>query len=336
MMIELLVWSSVVLAVVGSSFVGALVARRIFLARLERAQVALEQRLRPVALALAAGEAPERSSLNAADGEAVARLLKRYARSLDGNARSHIAGFFESGSRLEPALEALRARAPWRRATAAFALGDMGSSRATPALLTALDDASREVRSAAARSLGRLGAVEAVEPLVLSLAEGRIPHAVAGHALLTIGPTALPPLRLLEERADAEVRTAAVELVGLLGEASDGGLLRKRLRDSSAEVRVRAAIALGRLGAAEAAAGLRDALQDRIPSVRAAAATALGLVGDRAAVPALLHAARQERFDAAQAAAVALARIDPKSLAAAAADAPHLLEARDLVAAAAL
>jgi HEAT repeats len=333
--IQLFTWGSLVFAAAAVLFVAVLAIRRVQLARGERRRAAAETRLRPVALDLLAGEGGDIEPLGQEEVEVLAGLLGRYSRQLSGTATAQVAAFFERGGGLERELGTLRSRRAWRRATAAYALGDMGSDAAVPALVAALADPKREVRSAAARSLGRLGAVEAVEPLVYALVGTGIPRAVAGQALLAIGAAALPSLRSLEARAEAEVRAFAVELVGLLGDASDGPLLIERLRDSSAEVRAKAARALGRLGAEEAAAELRAALVDRIPFVRTAAAFALGMIDDREAVDALLEQARGEHFDLARSAAQAVARIDPERVSAAAQTAhagTHVLEAADLLA----
>ena len=270
------------------------------------------------------------------DHEAVvlAALVGRFGRNVRGKSSAHVASFFERQGELYRQLSALERGSAWQRAAAAFALGDIGSRRAVPALRSALDDPKPEVRNAAARSLARLGEPTAVEPLVEAVAQSRIPRSVGGQALFVIGKPALPALRGLATAADAEARAVAVELVGLLGDASDGRLLVERLRDTSAEVRAKAAHALGRLGAEEGAAELRARLADRIPYVRTAVARALGAVGDREAVPDLVRVAQQDSFDPARAAAHAVSRLDPAALRKAAArpDAgPHLHEAADLL-----
>jgi HEAT repeat protein len=210
----------------------------------------------------------------------------------------------------------------------------MASPRAIPALLAALDDREAAVRSASARSLGRLAAVDAVKPLVHAFSAGRLPRAVAGQALLAIGPPALPALRDLLDADEADAREFAVELVGLLGDATDSRLVLQCLRDSSGEVRAKAARALGRLGAEEAATALAETLGDRIPFVRVSAAHALAAVGDPAAAPRLLALARKDQFDPARAAAAAAARLDPAAVLRAAGDesaGPHVREAADLL-----
>jgi HEAT repeat protein len=276
---------------------------------------------------------PPASSLR--DAAIFAELLGRFSRKLKGDARARIATFFELAGDVGRELDRLTDRRAWRRAQAAYLLGDMDSSTAVPGLLGALDDPRRDVRAAAARSLGRLGAASAVEPLVESLVGRRVPWAAAGQALLEIGAQAVPQLRALVLHPEAEVRARATELIGLVGAAGEADLLIGRLHDASAEVRANAARSLGRLGAEEAEAEVRAALDDRISFVRSAAAFALGQIGDQGSVEALLRVARVDTFESARAAARALARIAPAELAEAARDpnaGAHLCEATDLAA----
>jgi hypothetical protein len=329
---QLFEWSSVALAVASATFVGVLVFRRIHLQRLDLHRHAAEARLEPLALALADGD--EVPAVDARDAAVLAGMLSRYARQLSGDARVALARYFEQSGGVEREVAALRDRRGWRRATAASLLGDMGSERASAALLDSLGDDSRDVRTAAARSLGRLGAPAAADALVRAFVNADVAHGAAGDALLALGPAALPALRALTGAEDPALREAAVELLGLLGEPADSPVLVARLRDSAAEVRASAARALGRLAAEDAAAAVRDALSDRIPFVRAAAARALGEIGGRDAAADLLAVARSDHHDAAQAASRALARVDPELLAAAARDGagPHIVEAADRLA----
>jgi HEAT repeats len=333
--LSVVAWSALALTALSVAFVLLLALRRFALAKEARRHVAAEQRLEPLALALASGERVELAGLGVDDAEVVAGLLGRYVRQLRGQARVDIAGFFEQRGFVEREIGKLRSRRIWKRARAAHLLGDMGSPRAAGPLLAALEDPKREVRAAAARSLGTLQCVEAVEPLVDALVSGRIPRAVAGQALLTIGSDSRDRLRGLVPHADPDVRAVAVELLGLVGAASDAPLVATHLRDSAAEVRAKAARALGRLGAEDEAANLRQTLDDRIPFVRATAAIALGMVADRKAGPALLEQARKDQFDPAHAAAYALAGVDPALLWDAArrlGQGPHVAEAADVTA----
>jgi HEAT repeat protein len=316
--------------------VGLLVLRRSLLNRAMHRRSELTARLRPPAIAFVSSAADTDTPVYRGREAAVfAELLAVYARALRGRARERIAVYFEASGGVDHELAALASRRAWRRAAAAFTLGDMCSQRAVPALLEALDDRARDVRMAAARSLGRLGAVDAAEPLIASTLDGRLPRDVAGLTLFDLGPTAVP--RLLELSSDVEpaMRAGAIELIGLLGGAGDAPPLIERLRDPSAAVRAAGADALGGLGAGEARDALVRALDDRSPPVRAAAARALGRTGGRQAVEALIRIARSDRFEPAQAAAEALARIDPRRLLEAAAEpdaGPHLHEAADMVA----
>jgi hypothetical protein len=333
----LITWLTVcagALAAAGWIAVSTLAVRRLLVARADNRRLQLEGRLRPFVLSLLEGD---KVNLNALGDDEIAvflALVGRFGRNLRGRSRTRLATFFEREGEVHRQLSLLESSRDWRRAAAAFALGDMASSWSGPALRAALEDPEREVRSAAARSLGRLGDPGAVEPLVRAVGEGRIPRSVGGQALLAIGEPALPPLRALLSAPDAAARVLAVDLVGFLGDASDGARLTERLHDSSAEVRARAARALGRVGAEQGVVQLRARLADRVPFVRVAVAHALGAVGDTGAVPDLMRVAKTDSFDPARAAAAAASRLDAAEVRRAAAmpDAgQHLREAVDLL-----
>jgi HEAT repeat protein len=312
-----------------------LVIRRSFLARGAGRREALVARLRPTALALVEGDATQPvPDFQGMEAEVFASLLGGYARLLSGEARERIAAYFEASGGVDEQLRRLRSRRAWKRASAAFTLGDMCSLRAAPSLIRALDDQARDVRMAVTRSLGRLGALDAIEPLISASLAGRVPRAVTGLALLDLGPTAVPRLLELTESPEPAVRAGAVELVGLLGNAGDARPVLDRLRDPAATVRTASADALGRLGAGEARDALVRTLDDRMPAVRTAAARALGQTGGRRAADALVAVARGDVFEPARAAAEALARIDRSLLLQVAAEpdaGPHLREAADLL-----
>lgn len=333
-MLEALGIAALTLAAFSSVFLVALVIRRTSIGREERLQREAEIRLRPLALDIVGGEDADVSGLGTEELAILAEVIGRLSRNLSGDARRRIAVYFSGTKAFAVELQALRDRRTWRRATAAYRLGDMACSEAVPRLIRTLSDRDSDVRAASARSLGRLQAHEATEPLVLSLVAGIVPRAIAFRAILDIGAAALPALHRLARADDADVRGGAIELIGWLGDASDAELLVGAMSDSAAEVRARAAGALGRLAEDEGATALTDALDDRIYFVRLHAARALGLVGERDAVPRLLRQAREDRFEAARAAAQAVATIDPDALLAAAelpGAGPHLHEAADLL-----
>jgi HEAT repeat protein len=328
------------LVIVGLAFLAAallllvlLAIRRTVLARRDRRYAEAERRVRPLAIALVEGQGGEQPTLSPGDQAVLADVLRRYSRKLTGEADARIAAYFGGKPAVHAAVRDLGRRRMWRRAAAAYRLGDMANPEVAAALLTALDDRRRPVRAAAARSLGRLGIVDAALPLVEALVSGRVPNGVAGQALVELGPTAVPELRRIAEHQDPQVRAAAIILIGLVGDSRATELAVRALEDPSADVRRAAAETLGRIGGPSAEVPLRAALADRLHFVRAAAATALGALRSSAAVPQLLEMARTDRFRPARAAAQAVARTAPRQLTIAAAEpgaGPHLHEAGDL------
>jgi hypothetical protein len=312
-----------------------LVARRTYLKTRDRHRRDLEDGLKPIALELVhSGQTPP-DDLSVEQKEALADLLGRYARAIQGATHQRIVEYFAREGTIDSELSILAsARAGWRRATAAFRLGDIGNDSAIRGLTHALHDPHREVRIAAARSLGHLRAPDAPAELVTAAVDGRVPVALVGWALLQIGSPVVEQMRVLVLSSDPGQRAAAMQMIGLLGGPRDAVAAESHLHDSAAPVRAQAARALGRLGSERNLPGLTEALEDRIPAVREAAAKALGQLRDRRSLRALAEHAANDDFQVARAAAQAMTRIDPAAAAEAgrAMDAVHLLEATDLAA----
>ena len=332
-MVRALVIIAIVLLAVAVLLLLFLVVRRATLAVRERRLAEAEGRVRPLALALVEGDDTALPELSVDDQAVLAQVLGRYSRKLSGEADTRIAAYFKDSPALKSALGDIHSRRAWRRAAAAYRLGDMGCDEAVPALLSALEDRSREVRAAAARSLGRLGVADATLPIIEQLVSRRLPHVVAGEALLEVGTGVVPELRSISTHDEPEIRATAVTLLGLVGDSHDSPVVEEALHDPSAAVRAAAAEALGRIGTSSAESELRGTLDDRAHFVRAFAATSLGVIDSRAALPSLVEMARADRFRPARAAAQAVARIDPDRLRAAAAEpgaGAHLHESADL------
>jgi hypothetical protein len=115
--VDALAIGSVALVDASAAPLAVLVLRRFALARAERRRAGAEERLRPFA--------PD-------DALAFAGLLARYARRLRGGSAERIAGYFERHGFVAREVAALADRRSWRRATAAYALGDMFASSAVP------------------------------------------------------------------------------------------------------------------------------------------------------------------------------------------------------------
>lgn len=323
---------SLALTLTCGMLVAVLFSRRVTLAR--RDHRSAEQRLTPLAL-LVTFEDAETPALDSRDAAILAALLSHFSARLQGDARERISEYLVLHGHVCAEVEKLSDPRPWYRASAAYVLGDMGSVTATTGLLRALQDPSRDVRAAAARSLGQLRDPQSVQPLVCALVAHTVPRRVIGQALLTVGPGAAQQLLPLLNDPDPDVRATAAQLIGLLDDGGAQRLLIGRLEDSSSGVREHAALALGRLGTALACHSLMRMLADSAPCVRAAAAQALGAIGDPRAFTALLAVADGDSFAPARAAAHALSRIDSVRLAQVARDpaaSVHLMAARDTAA----
>jgi hypothetical protein len=309
-----------------------LALRHALLGRRDQHTAEAEQRMRPLAIGLLEDGDPV-PELTQADQRALATVMGRYSRKVSGVTSERIAAYFREAGGLAAEVEGMRSRRAWRRAAAAYALGDMACPEVVPELARALEDRNDEVRAAAVRSLGRLRDPTVTQTLVESLVAHRVPRGMAGAALLQMGSEAVPELRRIAGHEDGAVRQVALTVLGLVGDSGDADVALAAIRDPAADVRAAAARALGRIGMGGAEPALREALGDPEHFVRAEAAGALGAIGAYAAVPRLVQIARTDRFKPARAAAQAVAVIDPAMLVDEAARpeaGPHLHEAADL------
>jgi HEAT repeat protein len=200
------------------------------------------------------------------------------------------------------------------RQTAAEALGRLGADAwsAVEPLSAALKDKADPVRAASAEALGRVGAKahDAAPLLVDALRDkkgDRFVRLYAAFALGRIEP--MPPdaavaalgEALSDTETPAEVRKAAADAFGQLGEAAAGGVaaLGAALKDKrNLEVRRAAANALGQIGvgAAKALPELRQAVKDEDKFVRCHALRAIGGLGKEGAdaVPDLVRCLKED------------------------------------------
>jgi hypothetical protein len=169
------------------------------------------------------------------------------------------------------------------------ALGAVGTP-AVPLLIQALGDWNSDVRAAACEALVKIGDGQAVPALSVWAHAGK---GLALEALQQMGQAPLPLpeavaqvvaqgawgvlVRALPHEA---VRAAVVEL----GTPAVPPLI-QALGDWNSDVRVAACEALGEIGDGQAVPHLIQALGDGDEDVRAAACRALGEIGDRQAVP---------------------------------------------------
>ncbi|GLV54851.1 hypothetical protein KDH_17480 [Dictyobacter sp. S3.2.2.5] len=220
------------------------------------------------------------------DARAVEPLIDALERK-DEQTRAVIAlslGSFGDIRAVEPLLNLLYDDEPLIRRAAACALGDLSDQRAVLPLIDALTDPDFETRSGAIKSLGLLGDRRAIEPLCSLLQQDRIPYRrvfIIG-ALDRLGATqAVRPLIALLQNSleEEEVRAASIETLGHLGDKSATPFLLNFVTDFVAgdanELRWRAVVALGQLGDTRAIDRLSRYRTDPEPVMRMAVISAL-------------------------------------------------------------
>jgi HEAT repeat protein len=156
----------------------------------------------------------------------------------------------------------------------------MEANRDVEGLIHALSDKDNIVRMGAARALGWIGDVRAVQALKKALKDN-----------------------------DSAVRVLAEEALKKL-ESPDVEALKKALKDNDENVRRNAVEQLKRIGGDWAAESLIATLNDPAVEVRKAAAKSLGNIGSKAAIGSLIYALEDQDHYVGWTAAEALDKID--------------------------
>lgn len=310
--IDALFWVSATIALLAI----ATVIRKSVRAAIERRQQRVEATVRPRLLKLLASEGEEERDLSTVTGRE-GRVLESVTASLltklRGEDRVAVVQMLEARGRVQAAQRAVRGRGTVRRARAAEFLGATATPAAYDDLLHLLQSRSPELRTVAARSLGRMGVPDAVDPLLDALAGPQaLPAGVVTMALLHIGPPAEEPLRQLGLTHESPTaRRIAAELLGVNGTfAAVPALNHLATNDPDPAVRTAAVGALGRIGHPNAVDTLVACLDEHdVPPLAAAAARSLGQVGSPQPVQALARAVRHENHQVATSAADALVRL---------------------------
>ena len=202
--------------------------------------------------------------------------------------------------------ELLENEDPESRERAAEALGDRGEPEALPSLVeAALNDESLNVQLAAETGIHKIG-LDELAWLLLNHDDAEVREAAAKGLGLMGATKAVDPLReALSTDEDAGVRAAAVEALGRIrGEQAVEAILEAAITDAEAIVRAAAVRELGEMGATEAVDEVAELLgEDIADEVRAAAAWTLGALGDDAALHPLLDARSGDLSEAVRAAA---------------------------------
>jgi len=180
-----------------------------------------------------------------------------------------------------PLLALLRDSAPYARIIAARVLGRVGGPQVVMSLSFALRDTDVQVRRQVASALGNIGTAAVVRPLVKCLRDEVI--SVVLSAIQGLGSTGLQkavrPLRhLLLKDEYVEVRSAAAEALGRIGEPAVNALL-MGMRDPAPVVRAAVVRQLGQTRNIRIMEHVLEALTDPDASVRHNAVDAVGNLG---------------------------------------------------------
>jgi HEAT repeat protein len=290
---------------VGGAFLGLTVA--IVLNKMWREAVRTWRRARravlePAVLAFAHGDHASLlpalgGHVSRGDRRALEEVLLDHLERVRGIARRRLGRALDELGYVDEYLALLTHRDWWRRADAAEKLGTACADRASGALAAALHDEVHEVRLRAARSLGALGGVAAVLPLIEALGEpNRWSTIRVADVLSTIGPAVADEIMAAFPALNLHARIAAIDILGSSRAMNAASWLRERLRDDEPDVRARACCALGAIDGPDTGSALLRALDDPQWSVRAMAARALGRIRHERAIPALCRALRDRRF----------------------------------------
>jgi len=204
----------------------------------------------------------------------------------------------------------------------AYTLGEVGDVRAVQPLVVRLRSENVEVRDAAAAALAQIGS-PALRSLVLALRDPNWRVRAGATAALAVlnERRAMYPLIASLHDPYAQVRAGAARALGNLRDSRAVEPLLNTLRDAELLVRSQAAVALGRIGDERAVDPLVNTLANaKPPSVRANAALALGLMRSERALRALIEALGDEANAVRAWASGALVRMGPQVV-------PHLIAA---------
>ena len=177
-------------------------------------------------------------------------------------------------------------------------------------LIAQLEAEDLEVRRSAVVALGRIGDSTATPALVKTLSEESL-AIEAANALARIGdPRAVDELLKLIGNEDASTRQAAVSALNSLAMPQMSERIIPRLHDPDPNVRESAVKIAGYFGYPAAASELLRLSRDPIERVRSAAIEHLPYVEDERAFDALVHAIKEETPSVRAAAARALGNMD--------------------------
>ena len=178
------------------------------------------------------------------------------------------------------------------RYNAARVLGEMGDVNAVEPLINVLkNDKNGSVRLYAARALGELGDCQATLPLIESLREDRNVdvRVRAARALGRLGgEEVVEPLVTALNDENPQVCITATDALIEIGDSATDALI-ESLHNEKINVRCDITRALGEIGNKKAVPYIIEMLKDEWVNVRIYAVTSLGKLSDKSSVPALIE-----------------------------------------------
>jgi len=229
--------------------------------------------------------------LGAWDRRVILWTLLEQIRFVKGRTQERISTAFEELGFVSSERKKLGDRRWTRRVEGAEKLGRMMSRQPLPDLVRLMQDPVPEVRIRAAKALGAIGGLEAVESLLGALRDTNRWSALRIADILSgLGQAAVLPLLQEFPRLPPRARVPAIDILGRLRSPDAVPLLVQLLSDADENARARAAHSLGVIGDPRAAPDLIRGLADPAWPVRAMAAKALGLLAGTEGIGALEQA----------------------------------------------